>query len=99
MHVANFKNTNGPAYSITWVTRDADAPTVMWGTHSGIYTENTGVYPYITCYVYISIASLYLHACMQAVSMTYSASDMCGSPATDFGFRDPGKIHTAVMNE
>lgn len=68
--------TDPSQMTITWVTRDADSPTVMWGTESGNYSDN-----------------------IKAVTMTYTSTDMCGSPATDFGFRDPGKIHTAVMSD
>ncbi|KAL5499790.1 hypothetical protein EMCRGX_G011250 [Ephydatia muelleri] len=61
--------------SLVWVTKDAVAPTVLWGTESGKYLQSS-----------------------MAASGTYSATDMCGSPATDFGFRDPGLIHRATMN-
>ena len=30
---------------------------------------------------------------------SYTSSDMCGSPAKDFGWRDPGLIHKAVMRD
>ena len=33
----------------------------------------------------------------QAYSYSYSASDMCGSPAIDFGYRDPGLLHRAKL--
>lgn len=32
-----------------------------------------------------------------ATSFTYTRSQMCGSPATTIGFRDPGVFHTAVI--
>ena len=34
---------------------------------------------------------------IQANSSTYSARDMCGNPATDFGYSDPGLIHQVTM--
>lgn len=34
----------------------------------------------------------------EANTTTYTAKDMCGSPATDFGYRDPGMIHQVVMD-
>ncbi|KAL5489146.1 hypothetical protein EMCRGX_G018204 [Ephydatia muelleri] len=34
----------------------------------------------------------------QASSSTYKAGDMCGSPATDFGFLDPGMLHQVTMD-
>ena len=34
----------------------------------------------------------------QASSFTYTAKDMCGSPATDVGYRDPGMIHQVTMD-
>jgi len=36
---------------------------------------------------------------MQAYISTYSASDMCDSPAKDLGWIDPGTIYTAVMDK
>eukprot|EP00731_Ephydatia_muelleri_P019794 Em0012g619a len=33
-----------------------------------------------------------------ASSSTYKAGDMCGSPATDFGFLDPGMLHQVTMD-
>lgn len=30
---------------------------------------------------------------------TYNTTDMCGSPATDWGWRDPGLLHTALMEK
>ena len=34
-----------------------------------------------------------------ANTSTYSAKDMCGSPATDFGYRDPGMLHHVTMDK
>ena len=34
----------------------------------------------------------------EANTSTYTAKDMCGSPATDFGYRDPGMIHQVVLD-
>ena len=36
---------------------------------------------------------------MQAETSSYSASDMCGSPAIDFGYRDPGLLHKAQLTD
>ena len=36
---------------------------------------------------------------MQAETSSYSASDMCGSPAIDFGYRDPGFLHKAQLTD
>ena len=33
----------------------------------------------------------------QAESFTYNASEMCGSPATDFGYIDPGLLHQVTL--
>lgn len=33
-----------------------------------------------------------------ANTSTYTAKDMCGSPATDFGYRDPGMIHQVTLD-
>ena len=35
---------------------------------------------------------------LEAVTFTYSAKDMCGSPAKDYGYRDPGMIHQTTLN-
>ena len=39
-----------------------------------------------------------MYAHIQANSSSYSASDMCGSPAIDFGYRDPGLLHKAKLS-
>lgn len=33
-----------------------------------------------------------------AASATYTAAEMCGEPATTFGFLPPGQLHTAVLS-
>lgn len=33
-----------------------------------------------------------------ATTSTFSQSEMCGSPASDIGWRDPGLIHTAELS-
>ena len=35
---------------------------------------------------------------MKANSSTYSAKDMCGSPATGVGYIDPGTLHQVTMD-
>ena len=40
----------------------------------------------------------FYHIFIQANSSSYNASDMCGSPATDFGYSDPGLIHQVTMD-
>ena len=44
------------------------------------------------------ITVFFYHIFIQANSSTYNASDMCGSPATDFGYSDPGLIHWVKMD-
>ena len=36
---------------------------------------------------------------LQASTKTYDASMMCDSPANDWGWREPGLLHTAVMEK
>eukprot|EP00731_Ephydatia_muelleri_P019818 Em0012g643a len=60
---------------LIWVTQEANAPQVLWGTQSNAYTSSK-----------------------MASSSTYKAGDMCGSPATDFGFLDPGMLHQVTMD-
>ena len=36
---------------------------------------------------------------MQANSSTYTAGDMCGPPAIDFGYMDPGMLHMATIEK
>jgi len=36
---------------------------------------------------------------VQATSSTYKASDMCDSPAKDYGWIDPGMMHRVVMDK
>ena len=33
----------------------------------------------------------------QAASSTYTDKDMCGSPATDYGYRETGTLHQATL--
>ena len=42
-----------------------------------------------------------LDTCMfiQATSSTYKATDMCDSPAKDYGWIDPGMIHRVTMDK
>ena len=47
---------------------------------------------------YVIIVLCYNTLFMQAVSTTYKASDMCDSPAKDYGWIDPGIIHTVTMD-
>ncbi len=35
---------------------------------------------------------------LQAVSSTYKATDMCASPAKDYGWLDPGLIHKVTLD-
>lgn len=41
-------------------------------------------------------SGVYTHTAIPK-SFTYTASDLCGPPATTFGWREPGIIHTAVL--
>ena len=42
-----------------------------------------------------------VHLCThtQANTTTYGAEDMCGSPATDWGWRDPGLLHQVKLDK
>jgi len=35
---------------------------------------------------------------IKATTTTYTKNDLCGFPANDFGFRDPGYIHSATLS-
>ena len=35
---------------------------------------------------------------IQSMTSSYNASDMCSSPATDFGYSSPGMIHRATLS-
>ncbi|XP_064405797.1 uncharacterized protein LOC135350876 [Halichondria panicea] len=84
----SFKNPNEPLHGhlaltnditemvLMWVTRDATAPQVKWGTTSKQYT-----------------------VMKNAVSSTYKATDMCASPARDYGWLDPGMIHKVTLEK
>ena len=36
---------------------------------------------------------------IQATSSTYKATDMCDSPAKDYGWIDPGMIHRVTLDK
>lgn len=46
-----------------------------------------------------SLCKVLFFASSQANTTTYTASDMCGSAANDFGYIDPGNIHHAKMDK
>ena len=47
------------------------------------------------CFVVVVVDCLFV---VQATSSTYSASDMCDTPATDYGWIDPGMMHRVVLD-
>mmetsp|Transcript_9969 Transcript_9969/g.25744 ORF Transcript_9969/g.25744 Transcript_9969/m.25744 type:complete len:152 (+) Transcript_9969:3876-4331(+) len=47
--------------------------------------------------VQFGTASGVLDSELVAQTSTYSADDLCGSPATDVGFVDPGYFHSALL--
>ena len=59
---------------VSWNTRDAIQPCVVWGEVGSDITTTT-----------------------YAVSTTFGKSDLCGHPAIQLGYRDPGLMHTAVL--
>ena len=69
-------------------------PVVYYGTESGSYSYVKTVL--LSHYVTVNFTPYEL---LQAVTSTYNASDMCDSPATDWGWREPGLLHTVVMDK
>ena len=79
-----------------WVTRDTNGPQVKWGKTYGQYdnVKNVTMMHAGVSNVYQFIVTMFV----KATSSTYSASDMCDSPAKDYGWIDPGMIHSVVMD-
>lgn len=46
----------------------------------------------------LSLAHL-LELTLQATTTTYTADDMCESPAIDYGYLDPGALNTVDMTK
>ncbi len=78
-----------------WVTRDATTPQVKWGTTSKQYTVTKNVW----LEIYSVRVKQELSCDFQAVSSTYKATDMCASPARDYGWLDPGMIHKVALDK
>lgn len=77
-----------------WNTRDAHLPQVKWGSIKGVHTHTKNVkkqQQVHATYLSVLFAS-------QATSSTYTAQDMCDTPAMDYGWTDPGMIHKALMD-
>ena len=81
--------------SVMWTTKEATSPTVMWGTESKSYQATSSV----STHVLQGSASYIIYNHYKAETTTYSASNMCGTPATGYGYRDPGLFHRATMTE
>ena len=47
----------------------------------------------------ITLMFRFMFTMVQVNTTTYSASDLCGPPATDYGWMDPGMIHTTTMDK
>lgn len=85
-------------YSLQWTSRDRLMPVVFWGKQSEGYDHMKTV----SC-----IAKYFVNNCiftptlpsLQAQTVTYNASDMCGSPAIDWGWRDPGLLHHVTLDK
>jgi len=86
-NVVRFQNWNEPLQAHLALTGDPTEMVLSWVTRdSQTPTVKWGT------------ASGQYSFTKQATSGTYNASDMCGSPATDFGYRDPGLIHQVTMD-
>jgi hypothetical protein len=82
----SFTNYNYPAHARIALTHTPGQIKVTW-------VSNEAKSPQVK---YGTRPGVYSHTA-PATSFTYTAKDLCGPPATTFGWRDPGMIHYAVM--
>lgn len=86
--VVIFKNYNEPLQGRLSLTTQKDEMRVMWSTLSSSrpqvkWGEASGKYNWV----------------VDASTMTYGTQDLCGEPATTWGWRDPGLLHTAILKQ
>jgi hypothetical protein len=82
----NFVNFNAPLQGHLSMT---DIPTEMMLTWVSGHVSNPMAKLWQNLTTYVRIES--------ATTTTYSSTDMCGPPATSFGYIDPGLIHTVIF--
>eukprot|EP00731_Ephydatia_muelleri_P012123 Em0006g1017a len=86
--VVEFSNYNEPLQGHLALTSDTTSMTVMWTTKEALSPT-----------VMWGTESNNYEASASAETKTYSAKNMCGAPATGYGYRDPGLLHTATMTD
>jgi hypothetical protein len=89
-NLVNFRNTNQPRGSRLMVTQNPSEMMISWSS------KRDDLHPTVHYWLCDQENSSNAQVAM-GISKTYSKSDMCGSPATGKGYRDPGFIHTAIM--
>eukprot|EP01099_Mayorella_cantabrigiensis_P003707 TRINITY_DN2796_c0_g5_i2.p1 TRINITY_DN2796_c0_g5~~TRINITY_DN2796_c0_g5_i2.p1 ORF type:complete len:480 (-),score=100.71 TRINITY_DN2796_c0_g5_i2:193-1632(-) len=85
--VVEFENYNEPLQGRLSFTTRQDEMRLMWSTLSSTkpqvkWGEESGKYLWIA----------------DADTVTYGVHDLCGEPATSWGWREPGLLHTVIMN-
>lgn len=86
--IVDFSNYNYPMQGHLAVTKNAGEMRVSWAI--GV-TE-------MSQYVEYGTKSGSYSKTVTATSSTYTASDLCGSPATGYGWKAPGYLQTAVLS-
>lgn len=79
------------ASSLLWY-REWELQLCQNGTNF-IFMTNRNYYIIIPNELYATVILL------QATTTTYNSSDLCDSPGTDWGWMDPGLLHTVVMDK
>jgi predicted phosphodiesterase len=85
-NVVTFTNPEAPKGGHLYFNGNPDQMVVTWTSKGSVspqvkYGTQSGNYPYS----------------VTATSATFTQNQMCGSPAQDYGWRDPGQVQTAVM--
>lgn len=87
-NIVQFSNENEAVQVHLTLTKSPNEIRVMWNGNSEDSSQHevkwgtqSGIYPFN----------------IQSESSTYSQYDMCGEPATTLGWKDPGKLHEAVL--
>ena len=81
-----------------------DACSLLWYKEWKLRVLQNGSHAMIELYIELLTATNHLSCAKlnvlpQATTATYDSSKMCNSPASDYGWREPGLLHTAVLEK
>jgi hypothetical protein len=86
--VITFENPEEPLQGHIALTQNQREIRVMWNTGYNVGQQ------YVK---YGTSSNSYTHTVLAGESVTYTPNDLCGSPAKDYGWKNPGLLHNAVL--